>query len=69
MKSPAKMAKTSGVLKMPSGIIPEVEGTCYESAKQVEVLPTQNKPSCKSPIVETSFTSDNIVNTTSSTPL
>lgn len=61
VKSSAKVAKTSGVMKRPLGIILEAKGVGYENATKAEAFPSQKQKSVKSPIAKTSFSSDYIL--------
>lgn len=71
VKSLAKVAKTSEVMKKSLGTIPKTEVEGFETAKHVEESFAHKQPSGKYPIVETYFSSNHIVNSTSSsfTPL
>lgn len=56
LKPPTKMAKTFNGLISTLGPIPEATG--FGSANQDEASPAQRQPSGKSPMTETSFTSN-----------
>lgn len=66
VKSPAKGAKTSEVVKMPLGTIVEAKGKGSKNAKIIEVSPSHKQTYGKSLISKTSLSSNHVVNSTSS---